>query len=558
MPIKKRINDILITSGEIDEVDVSTVVKYHQEKNVQYSKAIVELGYISDIRLLELQSEIYSLPSKLMEEIEEGINEDVFEIVPQNLIREYRFFPFSFTDTSIDILMDDTVNLIMLDEISQLLGKELNVYLTREIEYEKLMDKYLNHTKIIEDLSGINVGEIALSLAHDVSDGIENSPVANAVNSYLKQGYLIKASDIHFDITDKEMLVRYRVDGDLMISHRLPKSSANFIVARLKMLAGLNTTETRMPQDGSMQITINGRVVDLRISVVPAMFGEKVVIRVLDNEKNIRDLDSVDFSEANLQKIKRLVSHPVGMILVTGPTGSGKSTLLYTCIHHILSDTKNIITIEDPVEYKLPEVTQITVNLASGLTFPVGLRSILRQDPDIILVGEIRDELTAEIAVQASNTGHLVFTTLHTNSAVSSITRLSEMGVEPYLVAGSAIGVVNQRLVRRLCQDCKEEYVPDIEDESMSPFVEAIKAGKQFYHSVGCQVCSGTGYYGRIPIHEVLVIDEELRYLISDKKSMRELEKEAINLGMVTLKEDGIDKAVQGLTSLEELGKHIV
>lgn len=554
MPIKRRLNNLLLESGVITPEDIELVINHQQTKNIQYSKALIDLGYISDVKLLALMSEIYNLPTKRLGEV--VVDTEVIENIPRNLIQEYRFLPIAADDNSIDVLMDDTVNLIRIDDVEQILGKKLNIYLIREVEYEKLVDKYLNHTKIIEDLTDIPVEEMITEVV-DVTVDVENSPVSKAVNSYLKQGYLMKASDIHFDITDKEMLVRYRVDGDLLVAHRLPKSSANYIVARLKLLSGLNTTDTRMPQDGSVQIMVNKRVVDLRISVVPAMFGEKVVIRILDNEKNIRDIETVDFSKENIRKIKNLVRNPVGMILVTGPTGSGKSTLLYTFIHHVMSDTKNIITIEDPVEYKLPNVTQITVNTASGLTFPVGLRSILRQDPDIILVGEIRDELTAEIAVKASNTGHLVFTTLHTNSSVSSITRLSEMGVEPYLVAGSAIGVINQRLVRRLCNDCKKPYMPEETTENMEHYGLQVEDGHTFYQPVGCESCNGVGYSGRIPIHEVLEIDEELKALISEKKGLKEIEKAAIERGMITLREDGIQKVLQGVTTLDELRKQV-
>lgn len=551
----RRLGDLVVEMGILTKTEVEKAVAYQSDKNIRLSKAMVDLGLLSDVKLVEILSEKYGLPIKAVEGLE--VNTAVFDIVPVSMIREYRIFPFNYTETKLQVLMDDTVNLIMVDEIARLVKREVEVYLVREVEYERLLDKYVNDTKILEDLTDLAYTE-RLNQAYDVTTDTENSPVSKAVNRYLKQGYLSAASDIHFDITDKELLVRYRIDGDLRVVQKVPKSSADFIVARLKLMAGLNTTETRVPQDGSMQIAVNSRVIDLRMSVVPAMYGEKIVIRLLDNEKNIRGLDSVGFSDRNLKSLERMIKNPIGLILVTGPTGSGKSTLLYTFIHQVLSETKNIITIEDPVEYKLPSITQISVNQATGLTFPTGLRAILRQDPDIILVGEIRDEITAEIAVKASNTGHLVFSTLHTNSAVSSVTRLTEMGVAHYLVAGSAIGVINQRLVRRLCKDCKEEYTSTEQDEHRAFYGFDKDTHYKMYKPVGCTACNGVGYSGRLPIHEVLVVDEAVKYLINERKTMREIEDAAIERGMVTLKQDGIDKVMQGLTTLAELRKHVV
>jgi type IV pilus assembly protein PilB len=552
---KRKLGDIVLAMGLVSEYDLQVALKYQQDKNIRLGKALVELDLISDIKLLAILSEQHQIPIKMISEI--VVNTDVFNIVPQNMIREYRFFPYDYDNTTVRVVIDDTVNLIMLDEVQKLLGRKLDVYLIREVEYERLIDKHLNDSKILEDLVDLEFVDKTIN-TFDVSTDEENSAVTKAVNSYLKQGYFAQASDIHFDITDKEMLVRYRIDGNLKVVQKLPKSSANFLVARIKLMAGLNTTETRVPQDGSMTIQVNKKEIDLRISVVPALFGEKVVIRILDNERNIRSLDNVGFSPGNLEKIKKIIKYPIGLILVTGPTGSGKSTLLYTFIHHVIDITKNIIAIEDPVEYKLPTITQISVNQASGLTFAVGLRAILRQDPDIILVGEIRDEVTAEIAVKASNTGHLVFSTLHTNSAVSSITRLSEVGVEPYLVAGSALGVVNQRLVRRLCPDCKEPYTSKDHTEDREFFGLDEHTHYQMYRPVGCTRCDNAGFSGRIPIHEVLILDEDLRFLISERKSIREIEELAIKKGMVTLKMDGLSKVMEGITTLEELRKYVV
>lgn len=550
-----RLGELVLSKGLITDEDLNNALKYHKAKNVRIGKALVDLGFLSDVKLLAMLSEQYNLPTKALDDIHP--KEGVFDIVSHSMIKEYRIFPFDYDDDTVSVVLEDTVNLILLEEVKSLIHRDLIVYLVREVDFEKLIDMHLNQTKILEELSELGFSDRG-STAFDLSIETENSPVSKAVNSYLKQGYLSNASDIHFDITDKEMLVRYRIDGSLKVGHRIPNSSATYIVARLKTMSGLNTTETRVPQDGSMQITVNKRTVDLRISVLPSIWGEKVVIRILDNEKNIKGLEDVDFSPENLKKIKQIVKYPIGLILVTGPTGSGKSTLLYTFIHHVLDISKNIITIEDPVEYKLPAVTQVSVNNASGLTFAVGLRSILRQDPDIILVGEMRDDETAEIAVKASNTGHLVFSTLHTNSAVSSVTRLSEMGVEPYLVAGAVIGVVNQRLVRRLCNYCKEEVISTEHDEDREFFGLDPSETYTMYHAKGCESCNHLGYAGRIPIHEVLFLDDEIKQMISDRKSIKEIEAVAIKNGMITLREDGIQKVLKGYTTLQELRKLVV
>lgn len=552
---KRRLGDIVLDAGWVtqDQLDIAT--KYHKEKSIRLGKALVDLGFLSDIKLLNVLSQQHNIPILDVEKL--VVNQDVFDIVPQYMVKEYGIFPYDYDSTTVSVAIDDTVNLIMLDDVKTLLSRGLNVHLVREVEFVKLVDKYLNNNKIIEDLEEIEYID-KTSNTHDLSIETENSPVSKAVNTYLKQAYLTGASDIHFDITDKALLIRYRIDGILIVAQTLPKSSANYMVARMKLMAGLNTTETRIPQDGSMQISVNKRIIDLRISVVPAMFGEKVVIRILDNEKNIRDLTNVGFTHDNLEKLQKIITHPIGLILVTGPTGSGKSTLLYTFIHHILDISKNIITIEDPVEYKLPSVTQMSVNQASGLTFEVGLRAVLRQDPDIILVGEIRDEVTAEIAVKASNTGHLVFSTLHTNSAASSVTRLSELGVEPYLVAGSALGIVNQRLVRKLCQDCKIPHLSTEHDEHREFFNLPPNEHFNFYKPVGCPTCNDIGFKGRIPIHEVLIIDDDLRHAISERQTVKEIENIAISKGMKTLKEDGLDKVLNGQTTLEELRKYVV
>jgi len=386
----------------------------------------------------------------------------------------------------------------------------------------------------------------------DLLDATDEAPIIRLVNSVLFQAVRQRASDIHFESFERGLVVRYRIDGVLYPVLTPPKHLQASIIARLKIMASLNIAEKRLPQDGRFRIRTAGKDVDLRVSVLPTSHGERVVLRLLEKENRLLNLAEMGFSQDRLGIIQQLIQLSHGIILVTGPTGSGKTTTLYAALTHINAPDKNIITVEDPVEYQLLGVGQMQVNPKINLTFAAGLRSILRQDPDVIMIGEIRDRETAEIAIHASLTGHLVFSTLHTNDAASAATRLIDMGIEPFLVASSVVAVLAQRLLRQVCSDCKQPYHPD-DEELIRLGIVPPRVRPTFYRGAGCPACAQTGYRGRTGIFELLVLDDEIRRLIGNKADSASIRQAAMAKGMVTLKDEGAEKVFHGVTTTEEL-----
>jgi type II secretion system protein E len=380
----------------------------------------------------------------------------------------------------------------------------------------------------------------------------EDVPVVKVINLIIMQAVKDKASDIHIEPTEDMVRVRFRIDGILHETSTIPKNLQSIVASRIKILARMDIAESRKPQDGRIEFKIEKKALDLRVSSFPTIHGENIVMRILDKSSIVLGLEDLGFSKEDLKRYDKLIHSAYGIILVTGPTGSGKTTTLYSSLSTINSMDKNIITIEDPVEYELPLIRQTQVNLKAGISFATGLRSILRQDPNIIMVGEIRDKETADIAIQASLTGHLVFSTLHTNDAPSAVTRLIEMGIEPFLVSSSLIAILAQRLVRKICPACKEKYTPSTD---VIKNLSAQKDSKemQFYKGKGCDDCKNTGYQGRVAIYELLVMTEEIRKLVVKKSSADEIKKKAIEEGMRALREDGLDKIRQGITTVEEV-----
>ncbi|MGL4820633.1 MAG: GspE/PulE family protein, partial [Bacilli bacterium] len=367
----------------------------------------------------------------------------------------------------------------------------------------------------------------------------------------IENAVTLGASDIHFDPGDTQIVVRYRVDGELRMEKTLPKSMQSMMIARVKIMGKLDITETRVPQDGRVRVRMKGTTLDLRLSTLPTIYGEKMVMRILVVNETFKSVSNLDLSQRNLYQFKELMRKPNGILLITGPTGSGKSSTLYAVLNELNEERANIITIEDPVEYRLAGVNQVQVHPAIGLTFAAGLRSILRQDPDVVMVGEIRDKETADIAVRASLTGHLVLSTLHTNDSLSTVSRLLDMDIEPFLVSASLNGVLSQRLVRRICRDCKESYMPSQSERDLLVrygfFPQSLHRGR------GCGACKDTGYRGRVAVQELLVISEEMRRAISDGVGIGELRQIAQSSGFLYLIEDGIEKALDGITTLEEV-----
>ncbi len=462
-----------------------------------------------------------------------------------NILKEYRLIPLEEKNGTLRLLVPSSYNPLDVEEIRFRTGKDIELVVVSEEEFAKELQERLSAEEIhIEGEEGEGQESLDLLLAQD------DSPAVSLVNTVLIKASTVGASDIHFEPYEDEAVVRLRMDGVLHDILKVPASTYQNVVARIKVMANLNVAEKRIPQDGRIRVKIGNKDLDIRVSVVPTVFGERVVLRLLDKTGSLLTLQQLGLYPEDREKVERLAKKPYGIVLVTGPTGAGKSTTLYAMLLHVKDPKKNIITIEDPVEYQIKGISQIQVNPKVGLTFASGLRSVLRQDPDIIMVGEIRDAETADIAVHAALTGHLVLSTLHTNDAPSAVTRLSDMGIEPFLIASSLEGVIAQRLVRRICENCKEPYQPT-EEELRELGIEDYEG--PFYRGRGCENCLGTGYRGRVGIFEVLELDDQLKTLITKTQDANEIKKLARTKGYKTMLEDGIRKVKEGITTSNEV-----
>ncbi|MGC9006470.1 MAG: GspE/PulE family protein [Sulfurihydrogenibium sp.] len=463
-----------------------------------------------------------------------------------NILKEYRFIVESEDQNSITLIVPENYNFLHVEEIRFKTGKNILLKKIPQDEFTKLLQEKLSQEDIVLESQSEEVKAVSDILATE-----EDSPIVNLVNSILIKANTLNASDIHFEPYEDECLVRFRMDGVLHEYLKIPPTTYSSVVSRIKVMANLNIAERRVPQDGRIGVRIGSKELDIRVSVVPTVFGERVVLRLLDKSGFLLTLEDLGFDNQSLEVYKKLIKKPYGIVLVTGPTGAGKSTTLYASLLYIKNPRKNIITIEDPVEYQIKGINQIQVNPKVGLTFASGLRSILRQDPDIIMVGEIRDSETADIAVHAALTGHLVLSTLHTNDAASSVARLVDMGVEPFLIANALEGVVAQRLVRKICPYCKKPYKPsrlEVEELGLDTSQDYT-----FFKGEGCQFCMNTGYKGRIGIYEVLAFDDELKSLIIKTQDSIEIENLAKKKGFKTMFEDGVQKVLSGITTPQEL-----
>jgi general secretion pathway protein E len=482
--------------------------------------------------------------------------------VPISFARRYRLLPVRVEDGRVLVATPDPLETAALDDLRLLLGQAVTPAVTPPATLVACLNQVYDQAtagpttaeQVIEDLAASdNLERLAHELDEpaDLLDATDEAPIIRLVNSVLFQAVKQRASDIHFESYEKGLVVRYRIDGVLYPVLTPPKRLQASIIARLKIMAGLNIAEKRLPQDGRFGIRTTGKDVDLRVSVLPTSHGERVVLRLLEKENKLLNLAQMGLAPEKLAVMQQIIHLSHGIILVTGPTGSGKTTTLYAALSQINAPDKNIITVEDPVEYQLQGISQMQVNPKINLTFATGLRSILRQDPDVIMIGEIRDLETAEIAIHASLTGHLVFSTLHTNDASGAVTRLIDMGIEPFLVASSVVAIAAQRLVRQICAGCKKPYRPSAE-ELAKLGVPAAEEPATLYRGVGCAACAQTGYRGRTAIYELLVVDDEIRRLIVTKADSSVIKQAAIAKGMTTLKEEGAAKVLAGVTTTEE------
>ncbi|NIP37629.1 MAG: type II secretion system ATPase GspE [Candidatus Dadabacteria bacterium] len=532
-----RIKDILTTSEDSAE------------------EAIIRSNILNDKQILEAFSEYYELPFRVSI-FEKEIDPELAQLIPIAFAKKNRIIPLNRDNNKVYVAISPPLDLYSLDELKSLFNCDVEPFLSpSHVVLDCINKVYERDREVTEDIEGdvTGISEAEFQEPKDLLEAEDEAPIIRFVNSLLFQAVKEKASDIHVECFEKDVVIRFRKDGMLHKITEIPKKLQSSVISRLKIMAELDIAERRKPQDGRIRVKVAGRDVDVRISTVPTSWGESVVMRLLDRSSVLLSLEDLGVTGQKLSDINNFITRPHGIILVTGPTGSGKTTTLYASLVRINSPDKKIITIEDPVEYQLQGVNQIQVNTKVNLSFANGLRSILRQDPDVILVGEIRDRETADIAIHASLTGHLVFSTLHTNDSASAITRLIDMGIEPFLVSSSLMAVVAQRLVRHLCNSCKEEYTPTDEELEKIGIQRASILNNKLYRSTGCEECLDTGFAGRSGIFEILKMDDDIRNLTLQSTDSSTIKKKAVERGLTTLRGDGIAKILRGQTSIDEV-----
>lgn len=533
----------LITAEQVNEAKDEVM-----RTGLSMEKALEKLKFITEEDVVKVHADALGIPYLDLETCQ--IEAALVQLIPESIARKYKILPLFKIGDSLNVGMVNPSDIMAIDNVRRLIPDvNIDVILVSEKGIERALDNYYGEGTTASRLAKILTDSSKKIRTPGLVESADEAPVIKIVDSLILDALKSRASDIHIEPEQKALRVRYRVDGLLQEVDLLPKKLQDSVISRVKVLANMDIAETRSAQDGRINIKLESRELDIRVSTFPTLYGENVVLRLLDKTSVLLGLKELGFLEENLAAFSKLIRRPNGIILVTGPTGSGKTTTLYAVLTSVSSIEKNIITIEDPVEYELPLIRQTPVNPKAGITFANGLRNILRQDPDIIMVGEIRDKETAEIAIQASLTGHLVFSTLHTNDAPSALTRLIDMGVEPFLVSSSLIGVLAQRLVRLICPKCKEKYTPD--PDVLKDL--GLPQDGNYVHGRGCPKCKNTGFAGRIGIFEMLLINEDIRQMVESKKSADEIKKKAVSLGMQTLRQDGIIKIERGLTTPDEV-----
>jgi general secretion pathway protein E len=553
--------DTLYSATALTPEQLQRAEDLRTQKGLRLDEALLQQRLITEDQLRQLQAEHLGLPY-WKELPENAFDTTLMGQVPLAFARQHKLVPIRTENDAVLVATSNPLDLQPLDDVSALLHAPVEAVISTEAEILGALNRLYDSgsptaAKVIEDLDVEELGILAHDLEHtqDILDQDSEAPIIRLVNSILSQAVRDRASDIHLEPFERVVKVRYRIDGVLHEVLSPPKRLQSAITSRLKIMADLNIAEKRLPQDGRITIRVRNREIDIRVSVVPTAFGERLVLRLLDKSGMLLGLEDIGFSRDLFEIYNRLVHRSHGIILVTGPTGSGKTTTLYGTLQRINSPEVNIITVEDPIEYQLNGIGQIQVNPRIDLTFANGLRSILRQDPDIIMVGEIRDRETAEIAIQASLTGHLVFSTLHTNDAASAVTRLLDMGVEPFLISSSVLAMMAQRLVRLLCPACRTPVTPSaatLQELGLTPQA-CQEHGGQFYRANGCDACHDTGYRGRTGIYELLVMDESVRTLVMQQANANTIKAAALQRGMRTLLHDGARKVLQGRTTPEEV-----
>ena len=568
-----QLGEILLKSNIITQEQLDKALQEQKATGGRLGEHLIKLGYCTEDDILDCLSQQYGVPSINLRNFE--IDESIIRLIPADVVRKYQFIPVSKTGATLTVAMNDPTNVFAMDDITFITGYRVEPVVASEGALREAIDRYYGTThsielkKVIDDLSAVEEAA-ALEVLEEEEEldvatleaGAEEAPVVRLVNLILTDAIKRGASDIHLEPYERSYRVRFRIDGILYEIMNPPMKLKEAITSRIKILSKLDIAEKRLPQDGriklKMKLSGKRKELDFRVSTIPTLHGEKVVLRLLDKENLQLDMTKLGFEKPSLKKFEEAIFRPYGMVLVTGPTGSGKTNTLYSAISRINTTEVNIMTAEDPVEFQLPGVNQVQMKESIGLNFAAALRSFLRQDPNIVLVGEIRDFETAEIAIKAALTGHLVLSTLHTNDAPSTINRLMNMGIEPFLVATSVNLICAQRLVRRICSKCKEPEDVPIQALLNVGFSEAEATEIQIYHGRGCDICNNTGYKGRVGLFEVMKVTDDVRELILSGASAVELRRKAIEEGMITLRQSGLQKIKEGVTTIEEVVRESV
>lgn len=542
---KEQIVKILLAHEMLSPAQLREADEEVKKTGLSFSKALEKTGMINEVQLTQLIAQDAGIP--FLDLLQYSISAEVIKLIPQKIARRYKLIPLFKVRDILTVAMTDPKDITVLDKLQQVSGvKDIEAVISTEEAILEAIEKYYAEGEKIKDvLKGVK------DRGARVDQGMETkgAPIIKIVDILIAEAVKSRASDIHLEPGKDILRVRYRIDGVLHEISTFPRDLQGAIASRIKLMANMDIAESRLPQDGKIGVKVENKDLDIRVSSFPTVSGENIVMRILDKASLVMGLSQLGFLKEDLVKYEQLVRSPFGIILVTGPTGCGKTTTMYATLAAINSMEKNIVTIEDPVEYELPLIRQTQVNPKIGLTFAKELRAILRQDPDIIMVGEMRDLETAEVAVQAALTGHLVLSTLHTNDAPSSLTRLVDMGIKPFLIPSTVIGILAQRLIRLICNNCKEQYTPAKE------ILEILKPYdiKKVYRGKGCAACNDAGFLGRAGVFEFLIMNEELKHMVLRKSSSHELRKTAIEGGMKVLYEDGMEKVKRGVTSIEEV-----
>ncbi len=546
-----RIGDILVSRGFLTEHQVEEALALQkQDKSKRLGEILIANGYISEGQLLTALSQRLTLP--IVDLTTEKIDLSVVGMVPKSISKRYHMIAYAMDERFITLAVNDPLDMYGIEDVKSFFDRPCQLVLAKLDAISACIHKSYSEVQAQNAFKSVAVEQTATAqVENEVEVDPSLAPIVNLVNSVIMKGYAEGASDIHFEPFEKQLKVRLRIDGQLLEYMKLEISLAISIATRIKIISGLDIAERRIPQDGNFKITLNGSGVGIRVSIIPTAYGEKIVLRFLSREVALDNANQYGMNEDNYRKICRVLHNPHGMIYITGPTGSGKTTTLYMMLERLAKQAINVSTIEDPIERNLADINQVQVNTRAGLTFESGLRSMLRQDPDVILIGETRDAETAQIAVSAAITGHLVLSTLHTNDAVSSIVRLENMGVASYLVANSLVGVVAQRLVKKVCPFCKETYEPTPTDSHVLPGVTQLTRGK------GCNACNFSGYKGRIAVHEILEVDQTVRDLVAKEVPTQEIyDYVQKTQNMRFIRDDIADLVANGVTTMEEYLKH--